>query len=124
MEIKELRNKILETGNVTSCAVMIIEKKGDILEYVVTDPTKTLVALSDLVEISALISLRYGIVGYDKILRGLKMTIDVFKDHITVSTAIQENILVVVVPSTVNMNMVQVIQDVKNILTVELGAKS
>ena len=124
MEIKELRNKILETGNVTSCAAMIIEKKGDILEYVVTDPTKTLVALSDLVEISALISLRYGIVGYDKILRGLKMTIDIFKDHITVSTAIQENILVVVVPSTVNMNMVQVIQDVKNILTVELGAKS
>ena len=43
MEIKELRNKILETGNITSCAVMIIEKKGDILEYVVTDPTKTLV---------------------------------------------------------------------------------
>ena len=124
MEIKELRNKILETGNITSCAVMIIEKKGDILEYVVTDPSKTLVALSDLVEISALISLRYGIVGYDKILRGLKMTIDVFKDHITVSTAIQENILVVVVPSAANMNMVQVIQDVKNILTVELGVKS
>lgn len=121
MEIKELRNKILETYNITSCAVMIIEKKGDILEYVVTDPTKTLVALSDLVEISALISLRYGIVGYDKILHGLKMTIDVFKDHITVSTAIQENILVVVVPSAVNMSMVQVIQDVKNILTVELS---
>jgi len=27
MEIKELRDKILETANVTGCAVMIIEKK-------------------------------------------------------------------------------------------------
>lgn len=121
MEIKELRNKILETANVTSCAVMIIEKKGDILEYVITDPTKTIVTLTDLVEIAKIISLRYGIVGYDKMSGGLQMTMDIFRDHITISTARQENILVTIVPNIVNMNIVQVIQDVKNTLTVELG---
>ncbi len=121
MEIKELRDKILETANVTGCAVMIIEKKGDIMEYVITDPTKTIVTLTDLVEIAKIISLRYGIVGYDKMSGGLQMTIDFFRDHITVSTARQENILVTIVPNNVNMNIVQVIQDVKNILTVELG---
>lgn len=121
MEIKELRNKILETANVTSCAVMIIEKKGDILEYVITDSTKTIVTLTDLVEIAKIISLRYGIVGYDKMSGGLQMTMDIFRDHITISTARQENILVTIVPNIVNMNIVQVIQDVKNTLTVELG---
>jgi len=121
MEIKELRDKILETANVTGCAVMIIEKKGDIIEYVITDPTKTIVTLTDLVEIAKIISLRYGIVGYDKMSGGLQMTIDFFRDHVTVSTARQENILVTIVPNNVNMNIVQVIQDVKNILTVELG---
>ncbi len=121
MEIKELRNKILETGNVTSCAVMIIEKKGDIIEYVITDPTKTIVTLTDLTEISGIIALRYGIIGYDKISGGLKMTMDIFGDHITAYTAIGENILVAIVPNAINMNLVQVIQDVKNILTVELG---
>ena len=121
MEIKELRNKILETGNVTSCAVMIIEKKGDIIEYVITDPTKTIVTLTDLTEIAGIIALRYGIIGYDKISGGLKMTMDVFADHITVYTAIGENILVTIVPNAIKMNLVQVIQDVKNILTVELG---
>ena len=121
MEIKELRDKILETANVTGCAVMIIEKKGDIMEYVITDPTKTIVTLTDLVEIAKIISLRYGIVGYDKMSGGLQMTMDFFRDHITVSTARQENILVTIVPNNVNMNIVQVIQDVKNILTVELG---
>ncbi len=121
MEIKELRNKILETGDVTSCAVMIIEKKGDIIEYVITDPTKTIVTLTDLTEIASIIALRYGIIGYDKMSGGLKMTMDIFRDHITVSTAIGENILVTIVPNIVNMNIIQVIQDVKNILTVELG---
>lgn len=121
MEIKELRSKILETSNVTSCAIMLIEKKGDIIEYVITDPTKTIVTLADLVEIASIISLRYGIIGYNKMLGGLNMTIDVFRDLITVSTAREENFLVTIVPNTVNMNMVQVIQDVKNILTAELG---
>ena len=96
-------------------------KKGDIIEYVIADPTKTIVTLTDLVEIASIISLRYGIIGYDKMSGGLKMTMDIFKDHITVSTAREENILVTIVPNTVNMNIVQVIQDVKNILTVELG---
>ncbi|MEX0764414.1 MAG: hypothetical protein WEC35_07580 [Nitrosopumilaceae archaeon] len=118
MEIKELRNKILEAGNVTSCAVMVIEKNGDIIEYVVTDPTKTLVTLSDLVEIASLISLRYGIVGFDKILGGLRLTIDEFRDHTTVSTSIEKGILVTVVPNTVNLN--SVIDEIKKILSIEL----
>jgi hypothetical protein len=121
MEIKEIRNKILETGDVTSCAVMIIEKKGDIIEYVITDPTKTILTLTDLTEIAGIIALRYGIIGYDKISGGLKMTIDIFRNHITAYTGIGENILVTTMPNTVNMNLVQVIQDVKSILTVELG---
>jgi len=105
---------------VTSCAVMIIEKGGDITEYVITDPTKTIVSLTDLVEIAPIISMRYGLIGYDKMSGGLTMTIDVFRDHLTVSTAIRENILVTVVPNNINMDMIKVIQDVKNILTVEV----
>jgi hypothetical protein len=93
-------------------------KKVDIIEYVITDPTKTIVTLTDLTEIAGIIALRYGIIGYDKISGGLKMTMDIFADHITVYTAIGENILVTIVPNAINMNLVQVIQDFKNILTV------
>lgn len=121
MEIKDIKNKILETGNVTSCAVMIVEKDGDIAEYVITDPTKTIVTLAELVEISSIISLRYGIVDYNKKLGGLKMMMDIFRDHITVTTQIGEKLLVTVVPSAVKMDIIHVIEDVKNILTVELG---
>lgn len=118
MEIKEIRDKMLQVGNVTSCAVMIINKEGDIIEYVITDPTKTIVSLADLVEIAGLMSLRYGIVGFDKILGGLRMTTDEFRDHTTVSTAIEQGILVTVVPNTVNLNAVT--QEIKNILSIEL----
>ena len=117
MEIKAVRDKMLQVGNVTSCAVMIINKEGDIIEYVITDPTKTIVSLADLVEIAGLMSLRYGIVGFDKILGGLRMTTDEFRDHTTVSTAIEQGILVTVVPNTVNLNAVT--QEIKNILSIE-----
>jgi hypothetical protein len=119
VEIKELRDKVLETCNLASCAIMLIEKKGDIREYVITDPTKTIVTLSDLVEISSIIALRYGIIGYNKMLGGLDMTIDVFRDLITVTTEREESLLVAIVPNTTNMNMIQVIQNVKSILTLK-----
>ncbi|MGH2612937.1 MAG: hypothetical protein ACRDFB_07800, partial [Rhabdochlamydiaceae bacterium] len=121
MEIKDIRNKILDTGNVTSCAVMIVEKDGDIAEYVITDPTKTIVTLADLTEIASIIALRYGIVDYNKKLGGLQLTMDVFRDDITVTTGVGEKLLVTVVPNTVKIDMVKVIQDVKKILILELG---
>lgn len=121
MEIKDIRDKIMETGNVTSCAVMIIEKDGDIIEYVITDPTKTIVTLVDLTEIASIIALRYGIVDYNKKLGGLQMTMDVFRDEITVTTEVGEKLLVTAVPNTVKMDIAKVIQDVKNILILELG---
>ncbi len=121
MEIKDIRNKILDTGNVTSCAVMIVEKDGDIAEYVITDPTKTIVTLADLTEIASIIALRYGIVDYNKKLGGLQLTMDVFRDDITVTTGVGDKLLVTVVPNTVKIDMVKVIQDVKKILILELG---
>jgi hypothetical protein len=121
MEIKEIKDKILETGNVTSCAVMIVEKDGDIAEYVITDPTKTIVTLAELVEIASIISLRYGIVDYNKKLGGLQMTMDVFRNHLTITAEVGEKFLVTVVPNTVKMEIVNVIQDIKNILILKLG---
>lgn len=121
MEIKEIRDKILETGKVTSCAVMIVGKDGDIVEYVITDPTKTIVTLADLTEIASIIALRYGIVDYNKKLGGLQLTMDVFRDDMTVTTEVGEKLLVTVVPNTAKTDMVKVIQDVKNILILELG---
>ena len=118
MEIKEIRDKVLEIGNVTSCAVMIVKKDGDITEYVVTDPDKTLVSLADLVEIASLISLRYDIVGYNKMLGGLKMTTDEFRDHLTISAMIEENLLVLVVPITVDLN--KITQELKTILSMKV----
>ena len=121
MEIKEIKKKILETGDVTSCAVMIIEKKGDIIEYAITDPTKMIITLTDLTEISGIIALRYGIVGYDKTSGGLQMTMDIFRNHIISYTATGENILVTIVPNSVDVNLFKFLQELKNILTVELG---
>jgi len=118
MEIKVIRDKVLEVGNVTSCAAMIIKKDGDIVEYVITDPTKTIVSLADLVDIAGLMALRYDIVGYDKILGGLKMTTDEFRDHLTISASIEGNILVVVIPNNANLN--KVTECIKDILSIEL----
>lgn len=123
MEIKEIRDKILETEDVTSCAVMMINKEGEIIEYVITDPTKTIIDLSDLIYAAKLFSLRYGIVGFDKILGGLKMTVDTFSDLFTVSTAIEEDLLVAIIPHTPNMNTIKFIQDMKDILSLELKNK-
>jgi hypothetical protein len=120
MEIKTIRDKILLVDNIKSCAVMIVSKDGDITEYIITDPTKTITSLADLVEVAGLMSLRYGIVDFDKILGGLKMTTDEFRDQFIVSTRLNGSLLVVVVPNDGNANIVQVIQDVKNILAVEL----
>ena len=118
MEIKEVRDKVLEVGNITSCAVMVIEKKGDILEYVITDPTKTIVSLSDLVELAGVMALRYDVVGYDKMLGGLIMTTDEFRDNLTISSMIKENILVVVIPNTADLN--KVTAEIKNIVAIKL----
>jgi hypothetical protein len=119
MEIKEVRNEILETCGVTSCAVMLAEKGRNIEEYAITDPTKTIISAADMVEISSIISLRYGIVDFDKKFGGLQMTINVFKDLMVIATVIGKKFLIIIVPNNVSMNIIQVIQNIKNNLIVE-----
>jgi hypothetical protein len=36
MEVKEIRDKVLEDCNLVSCAAMIVDKDGDIIEYVIS----------------------------------------------------------------------------------------
>lgn len=83
--------------------VMIIDLQGNIIEYLASKSFfDEMISFDELKYIAKLVSLRFGIVGFDKILRGLEITLNVFSDCIMAVTSLNENIIIVFVPRNAN----------------------
>jgi len=82
-------------------AMMVIDKKGDLASYLVCDDCADTHKLSDLQQLSRIISIRYNLGGFQNNLDGLESTVNVFKDHFLIVRSILKNkFLAVMVPKT------------------------
>jgi len=98
---------------------IVTDRKGEILEMVVNGAMKKIVDLSEITYIAMVISMRYDVADYDKILDGLQMDLGIFKNTFALSTMIDEDkLLIVIVPKTTDLfDLVHIAEDIKNIST-------
>ena len=80
-------------------AMMVIDKKGDLASYQICKDCSDTHNLSDLQQISKIISIRYNLGGFQNNLDGLESTVNVFKDHfLIVRSVLKDKFLAVMVP--------------------------
>jgi len=95
-------NKLVDTIERTIpdlYALMVIDKGGNLLSYLISDRCAGECNLSHLKETAKLISIRFGIGGFNQISGGLDITINVFKERIVMVREIfQDNILAIAIP--------------------------
>ena len=113
---QEILNKVQQVTSSPKVAI-VTDRKGDVLEMVVNGQMRKIVELSELTYIAKVISMRYDVADYNKILDGLQMDIGFFKNVFTLSTMIDEDkLLMVIVPKTTDLfDLVHIAEDVKNI---------
>jgi len=79
--------------------LIILDKKGNLLSYLCSEDCTKDHDLTDFRNLAKLVSVRYRIGGFDKLLGGLETTINVFKNKTMFVRGLQDdNILVVSVP--------------------------
>jgi len=79
--------------------LIILDKKGNLLSYLCSEDCTKDHDLTDFRNLAKLVSIRYRIGGFDKLLGGLETTINVFKNKTLFVRGLQDdNILVVSVP--------------------------
>ncbi len=80
-------------------ALMVIDKDGNLLSYLISERCAGECNISHLKETARLISIRFGIAGFNKLSGGLDVTINVFKERIVMVREIfQDNILAITMP--------------------------
>lgn len=84
-------------------AIMIIDQQGKIIEHLETDEFKKEISFDELKYIASLVSLRFRIVEFHKILGGLEMTVNIFKDRIMMTTSLEDKISVIFVPRRIRL---------------------
>jgi len=78
---------------------MVIDKRGNLLSYFVSEQCADGSCLTDLKEIAKLTSIRFKIGKFHKTLGGLELTINMFKSYFSlVRTVFRDNFLVVIIP--------------------------
>jgi len=79
--------------------LMILDKKGNLLSYLCSEDCANDHDLTHIRDLAKLVSIRYRIGDFDKLMEGLETTINVFKNKTVFVRGLQDdNILVVVVP--------------------------
>ena len=95
-------NKLVDTIERTIpdfYALMVIDKRGNLLSYLISDRCAGECNLSHLKETAKLISIRFGIGGFNELSGGLDVSISVFKERIVMVREIfQDNILAIAMP--------------------------
>lgn len=95
-------NKLVDTIERTIpdfYALMVIDKRGNLLSYLISERCAGECNLSHLKEIAKLISIRFGIGGFNEISGGLDVSINVFKERIVMVRKIfQDKILAIAMP--------------------------
>ena len=113
---QEILNKVQQVTASPKIAI-VTDLRGEILEMVVNGQMRTIVQLSELSYIAKVISMRYDIADYNKILDGLQMDIGFFKKVYALSTMIEEDkLLIVIIPKTSNLlDLVNITEEIKDI---------
>jgi len=84
-------------------AVLIIDGKGNLIEKVVSKSSESEFASSELEYIAKLIGLRYKIVDFPKILNGLEMTINIFRDRCVFVSQLSSTSFIAVITKNVDI---------------------
>lgn len=96
--LDEIQRKIKELQY-----AVIIDLQGNITEYLASKYFfNDMMSFDELKYVVKIVSLRFGIVDFDKILHGLEITINVFSECIMMATSLDRNILIVFVPRNAN----------------------
>ncbi len=113
---QEILNKVQQVTSSPKVA-MVTDRRGEVLEMVVNGQMGKIIELSELTYIAKVISMRYDVADYHKILDGLQMDIGFFKHVFTLSTMIDEDkLLIVIIPKTTDLfDLVHITEDVKDI---------
>ena len=102
LERKLLLNELHKIPKVKS--VMIIEERGSLLEHVSNDMFEKEHPVSELRYIAKLIALRYKIAEFHKILDGLELTVNMFRNDMMITTSFDEILLSLILEKGVNVN--------------------
>jgi len=109
-------NKLLDTIQKTIpelYSMLVIDKAGDLQSYFVSETCAGECDLSHLKEVAKLVSIRFGIGGFDKIGGGLDLTVNVFGKHLMLVRPIsQDRILAIMIPRTDSNDIMKTVLDI------------
>lgn len=119
LERKPLLNELYKIPKVK--AVMIIDERGSLLEHISNSLFEKEHLISELRYVAKLIALRYKIADFHKILDGLELTVNVFRNNIMITTSLDDVLLTLILDREINMN--KAINALKSaLLTLEISS--
>lgn len=84
-------------------AVLIIDDKGNLIEKIVSKSFEGEFASSELEYIAKMIGLRYKIVDFHKMMSGLEMTINIFRDRCVFVSQLSSTSFIAVITKNVDI---------------------
>ena len=95
-------------------ATMIIGREGNLIKHTVSKSFESEIDPHELEYIAKLIGLRYRIADFHKILNGLEMTINVFKENCIITTSRNDISIIAILTKTVDIEKIrQIISQIK-----------
>lgn len=89
------------TRKIPDTAHIIIMRDGEIIN-IKTTPIKDNIDDTEIKFIAELVKLRYHIVDFHKVLSGLEMTVNVFREHCIFVTSLDETTILIIITRDVN----------------------
>ncbi len=94
---------------------MIIDKEGNLIKYSVSKSFESELGSHEIEYIAKLIGLRYKKADFNKILNGLEVTINAFKDHCIFVTSLNSSYTVAIITGKVDVEKTrQIISEIKS----------
>jgi len=95
-------------------ATMIIDREGNLIKHTVSKSFESEIDPHELEYIAKLIGLRFRIADFNKILHGLEMTINVFKENCIITTSRNGSSIIAILTKTVDIEKIrQIISKIK-----------
>jgi hypothetical protein len=119
LERKPLLNELYKIPKVK--AVMMIDERRGLLEHISNSLFEKEHPTSELRYVAKLIALRYKIADFHKILDGLELTVNMFRNDIMITTSLDDVLLTLILDREINMN--KAINALKSaLLTLEISS--
>lgn len=103
------------TRKIPDTVHIIIMRDGEIINNIKTTLVKDNIDDSEIKFIAELVKLRYHIADFHKILGGLEMTVNVFREHCIFVTSLDETAVLIIITRDVNIeNTRQIISNIRS----------